>query len=317
MSLEHTIERLEVALAQGRLAGCLAAADPVALGPQLDALYHGLLQVPAPGTAAARRPWVRLALARYREALAPPRRTFVAEPAPGGLTVQGQPLTEDQALRARAWGVAFEGESSLRDRLLVQAERAARARLYQDLRGVPLIAAAVPEPPEALGEDGLGAALERLVCDALATRWSTRAAPLVEDVLQATDLRVRVPGGPNQGVRVQVAAALEGPRHAKKAAQAARAGVVLLSPLTLAEAVDQHPAAARRYPGSLPSRARLIRDALTTAIKRATADARGPVAQLPQELIEVMAAVVEAGAGLRGRHRLRWPALGERPPTTA
>lgn len=315
MSLLATIERLEAALAQGRLAACLASANSAVIGPEIDGVYHGLLSLPDPGAPAARRPWVRLALGRYQAAMAPPRRTFVATPHPSGISADGLVLSEAQALRARPWGIAFDGEPALRDRLLVQAAQAARARLYQDLRGVTLIALALPEPPESLGDDALGAALERLVEDALATRWTTRAAPLAEDVLQATDLRVKAPGGPKRGVRVQVTAALAGARHAKKAAQATRAGAVLVSPETLAAACEGH-GAARRYPGPQPVRARLIRDALTGAVKRATADPRGPSAQLPQELIDVMAAVVSAGAALRGRHRLRWPPLATRPAPT-
>ncbi len=312
MTLPEAVRRLERALAQGTLAAHLARLDPALLGPEIDGVYHGLLGIEA-GRPSARRPWVELALGRFEAALAPPRRHFTVEPVGDALQViDGPRLTYAEAGRARAWGVGLHGPSDVRDQLLVQAAQAARARLYADLRGIPLIAAAMAEPPT-LSDDPVGPAVERLVHDALAIQWAVRWAPLHEDVLAATDLRALVPGGPKRGVRVQVAAALPGARTAQKARQVERAGAVLVSPATLAEASVDDPAASRLFGGPLAVRARLIRDALTTAIKRATADPRGPVAALPPELVALMGAVVYAGRAARSTRRQRLPPLGARP----
>jgi hypothetical protein len=292
-----TVRALEAALAQGGLAEALAQTPPEAVGEPIDAVYHGLLNIDA-GSAAARAPWVGRALATYASALVPARRAFE----PGAVPLEA-------AVRARAWGVG--AGAAVEQAAMAHAYR----RLYEDLRGVSTIAAALLDPP-VLSTDALGEALERLMHDVLAGAWPTRFAPLLEDVLEQTDLRARVPGASKRGVRVQVAATLPGPRHVRKAARARRAGVVLLSPATLAAQVPAVPGAAAQLPAGGPTVwARALRDQLTGLIARPVAWAGGPAAGASPVLVALVLAVVQEGApGARGpKRRRRTGPLGARP----
>lgn len=287
-SLPEQARGLERALAEGRLAAALAEPE-AGLDPRLAAVYRGLA-LTEPGSPEARAPWVAQALRAHAEALGPVRRAFGAV----ALPVEAQ-------VRARAWGAGFTPAVE------AAAQAAADARLVTDLRGVSTIATAHHGVP-AFSDDRLGAALERLMHDVLALRWPTRFAPLLEDALEQTDLRVKVPGHSKRGVRVQVGASLPGARHARKLARAKRAGVVLLSPATLAQGVERVPgAAALLPPGGLAVQARAIRDQLTQAIARPVAEPGGPAARLPAPIHGLVAWVVVGGApkarGPKRRHR--------------
>ena len=117
-----------------------------------------------------------------------------------------------------------------------------------------------------------------------------------------------------RGVRVQVAATLPGPQHDRKAARARRAGVVLLSPGTMAAVVASSGAQQTLPPGGPTVWARILRDQLTGVIKRPVAWAGGPASGLPETTLGLIWAVVSRGApSARGPKRRRRPGpLGQR-----
>jgi hypothetical protein len=308
----EAIRAAERALSLPQPAEALAQLGEAALGAHLYALYLSVLLEETPALPAARASWVGRLLQRWNDDTRPPRRVFEAEVLAAEVRPQGHPpLSRAEALSARAWGIGF-GQGGVPD-LELEAEhrRAQEISLARDLRGVGAVARALGAP-RALNPEGEGRDLERLVADCLALRWRVDAAPLIEDVLEQTDLRVRVPGASKRGVRVQVAATIQaagaGDRHDRKAARAQQGGVVLVSPLTLAAAVPTVPGAAAALPAGGPAvLSRALRDRLFAAMARATAQPRGPLAQLAPALVNLVCAVVLAGSaqasGPARRHR--------------
>lgn len=308
----EAVRAAERCLALPRTSEAPPALEVAALGSHLSALYLSIFKEKSPSLPEARAPWVHRLLQRWLADTAPPRRVFSAGVTAESVQPEGQAsLSRAEALRARAWGLGFGSAGTAEPGLEADHLRAQEIALARDLRCVGAVARALGGP-RTLSPEGEGRELERLVADCLATRWRVDAAPLVEDVLEQTDLRVRVPGASKRGVRVQVAATIEAAgaagRHAQKAARAQAGGVVLVSPLTLAAAAGQVPGVRALLPAGGPAvLSRALRDRLFAAIGRATAAPRGPVAQLPAPLIALVCAVVEAGAsqatGPARRHR--------------
>jgi hypothetical protein len=149
-----------------------------------------------------------------------------------------------------------------------------------------------------------GRELEHLVHDALVLAGHTvRRASLEEDVREATDLRVKIPGGPSRGQRLQVTWTTRPERLALKGGRSRsgrRARVV--SPLALAERLLDGPA--KRYetvldlldarPLGAEQLAGHLRDALAATVAAATEDPRGPAGLLPEPILEL---VVESATG--------------------
>ena len=310
----EAVRAAERALSAAEPAVALQALGAEALGGHLLEFYLAVSQEKSPGSPAARAPWVERLLQRWLADTGAPRRVFEATVGATAVQVPGHPaLSMAEALRARAWGLGFGAGAVPDPHLEAEHRRAQEIALARDLRGVGAVARALGGP-RALSPEGEGRGLERLVADCLATRWRVDAAPLIEDVLEQTDLRVRVPGASKRGVRVQVAATIEAAgaagRHASKAARAQAGGVVLVSPLTLAAAVDAEPGARALLPAGGPAvLSRALRDRLFAAIGRATAHPRGPVGHLPAPLVNLVCAVVLAGAsqaqGPARRHRAK------------
>ena len=151
-------------------------------------------------------------LENFFEFLAPPRKRFPASLAPGGkIHSGGVEIPEPVGLSARFWGVGYEFEELAHSHSYSQALlRESVRRLTSDLDGVRKLETWLAEKEGFRGELPIGGTrpgreLERLFLDVLLLEGQrVRPATLEEDVREATDLRLRVEGGPSRGIRIQV-----------------------------------------------------------------------------------------------------------------
>lgn len=220
---------------------------------------------------------------------------------PGGPAVA---LRVDQAIAAHFWGIRFAFEDPEAAEGFARAVmRHTVARLAQDLAGVHKVLLRFD------GRDvGDGLVLlpapkhrrfEHLMLDILnedAPR--ARFAPLVEDFLEKTDLRVRYPGlGRPHGGRVQVTQISRADLHGEKLAAIRRvAELVILSPLALAESLlppDEPIGAALgdalgmhwpAPPASVEELAGHLRACLLDAVHAPLSSPLGPLAVVPAPL---------------------------------
>lgn len=153
----------------------------------------------------------------------------------------------DQMLAARFWGLGFQFDDvETTNEVAREVARSTAARLGRDLRHLQkvllrfrpsdpsLVVRMVPRPEER--------GFEQLMLDVLnEERACARAAPLSEDFLEKTDLRVRYPGlARKRGGRVQVTQITDPALHRGKLDKIRWLDqFVVLSPLTLARFVDQ------------------------------------------------------------------------------
>ena len=153
----------------------------------------------------------------------------------------------DQVISARFWGIGFNFDDvdvTNEVARLIAARTA--ARLARDLRHLRKVLCRfrptedvqhlrlVPKPEER--------GFEQLMLDILnEERRCARPAPLSEDFLEKTDLRVRYPGlDRRRGGRVQVTQITDVDRHAEKTAKIRRLEqFTILSPLTLARFINR------------------------------------------------------------------------------
>jgi hypothetical protein len=155
-------------------------------------------------------------------------------------------LRLDQMLNARFWRIGFTFETSdLRDEFAQRVVRAATNRLASDLFGLQKILERFkPTSPDAelkIVPHPKDKRFEHLILDILNEDFRhASSAPLLEDFLEKTDLRVNYPGlSRRRGGRVQVTSIIAPELHkAKLDAIRSSEEFVFLSPLSLAQFVN-------------------------------------------------------------------------------
>jgi hypothetical protein len=257
--ISESIVELEDAFKQGKLTTQLTSGCEKVLGPELHSHYAKLVgKLPGP-LQHLREEAVRSLLAQLETDLIPSQIAH-AEPryeADGSMRESGPfqiadanfdgvsttTLRVDQMLDVRFWGIGFKFEKpedgDFFDRRRV---RTSARRLASDLRDLEKVL--VRLRPETLGESfqilSGNERFERLILDILnEDAPHARLAPLIEDVLEKTDLRVQYPRlNRRQGARVQITSMIDPELHERKIGSIKRVEeLVFLSPLSLAEFV--------------------------------------------------------------------------------
>lgn len=231
----------------------LAQSEPGRLAELRAETVHGLLDQAREEIFDIRR-WCDARVVLMETAPPPPVPGVIGEEVPSirlvGARIGGgqeEYLRLDQVIAARFWGIGFhfaEVEVTNHVARLIAARTA--ARLARDLRhlskvlarfhpadghGMPRI---VPKPEER--------GFEQLMLDILnEERRCARPAPLSEDFLEKTDLRVRYPGlDRRRGGRVQVTQITDVDRHREKVEKIRKLDqFTILSPLALARFINR------------------------------------------------------------------------------
>lgn len=344
------ILELEAAWEERRLDLALASDElPALLGPDTVEAYRRLARDGRPTFADFRRTSIHALLDQTKHLLAPPVQVFAARlrppvviASPGSeIEVAGPAgpakLRFDQARAATFWGIGFDfDDPAAGQRLASRLLRHTLQRLGSDLHGLHAIMRwlgrrHVVELPHIVPDIG-GRRFEQLMLDILneLTRTAHRA-PLFEDFLQKTDLRVHVPGLQRpRGARVQVTQTIHTAQHDEKLARIRNVNeFVILSPRSLALALGDEQGARllvgpdrdhfwdclASRPASVEELASALKAIFLDAIRRATDDPRGPAAAVPQPVrLLVQSFVVREAyrttAELRRREvqQGRWPA---------
>jgi hypothetical protein len=234
-----------------------------------------------------------------------------------------------QVAAVRAWGIGFEFDDpevanaaaqtlvdltlhrvavDLRD--LVDIERWLRRRTARASSGA---ATAALEELVHIVPDAGGRLFEQLILDLLnEEQLVARRAPLREDFIEKTDLRVHVPRlNRRRGARVQVTQTIFQNRLEQKLARIPRVNeFVILSPRSLAEALDREAgtellspadlelfwAMFPRPPIDIEEMARGLKQILAAAMAQPITDPRGPLALVPEPLRRLVRSFVATEA---------------------
>jgi hypothetical protein len=250
-------------------------------------------------------------------------------------------LTIAQVAAVRAWGIGFEfDDPAVADQVAQMFVDLTLHRVAVDLRDLEDIERWLrrrrsprPAPAEAelihIVPDAGGRLFEQLMLDLLNEEALTaRRAPLREDFIEKTDLRVHMPGlRRRRGARVQVTQTTLQDRLEQKLARIPRVNeFVILSPRSLADALDHEagtellsPADLAQFwamfpqpPIDIEEMARGIKVLLASAMVRSTDDPRGPIARVPVPLRRLVRSFVASEAyrttsELRARERRDGP----------
>lgn len=224
-------------------------------------------------------------------------------------------LRIDQVVAVRFWGIGFVfDDQETTNEIAREVARQTASRLGRDLRHLQKVLLRFrPDDPTAVTrmvprpeERGF----EQLMLDILnEERPCARAAPLSEDFLEKTDLRVRFPGlERKRGGRVQVTQITDEVMHRDKLQRIRHVNqFVVLSPLTLARFVNgelhRAPNETRALehfdldafwhclpdlPSDVPSLAAMIKRLFLSAVRRPHDSPRGPLANVPWALRNVL-----------------------------
>jgi hypothetical protein len=235
-----------------------------------------------------------------------------------------------QVAAVRAWGIGFEFDDpevanaaaqtlvdltlhrvavDLRD--LVDIERWLRRRTKAGAAGAATTA--VSEELVHIVPDASGRLFEQLILDLLnEEQLVARRAPLREDFIEKTDLRVHVPRlNRRRGARVQVTQTIFQNRLEQKLARIRRVNeFVILSPRSLAQALDREAgtellspadlelfwAMFPRPPIDIEEMARDLKQILAAAMAQPLTDPRGPLALVPEPLRRLVRSFVATEA---------------------
>lgn len=318
------VRALETALARRSLEHTLADRRlHDAVGPSIVAAYGAIAAEPDLYLGPPRERTVDQLLEQVVARLAPPVRTYPARlvgkgsqtgPLRGGVRVvvsdpAGVSLRLDQAIGARFWGIGFQwDDAAAGDRLALATLRTVADGMAADLRHAtrihnrnhedPRFPDLIPPLPQRR--------YERLMHDILDEHHAVGTpATLEEDYLQKTDLHVRFerPNHSPTRARVQVTALTSLAMHEAKLARIYyRENYVILSPVALADFLEEELHGRRRFHAPLPDEllaalraefgapmhfAELV-DAVASrfraALARPAEDPRGPLAQVPEVL---------------------------------
>ena len=249
--------------------------------------------------------------------LVSPLRAIAVETSAGSVRL---PIAQVAAVRA--WGIGFEfDEPAVADQVAQTLVDLTLHRVSVDLRDLVDIerwlrrrkGASAPAELVHIVPDAGGRLFEQLMLDLLNEEQLTaRRAPLREDFIEKTDLRVHVPRlNRRRGARVQVTQTTFQDRLEQKLARIPRVNeFVILSPRSLADALDREDgtewlssveleqfwAMFPRPPIDLEEMAQGLRQLFAAAMAQPTADPRGPLAQVPAPLRRLTRAFVAAEA---------------------
>jgi hypothetical protein len=271
----ETIPELEAALINGTLEERLE--DPAVeevIGRALVARYRELAKEKLKHDAAFRSSWTRVFVQAFQLSLQTPKKLFpagaiytkkkkkkerlwsIADATPPELCVrhyQGEVnLRPDQVVAARHWGIWFEFEHDLLGRAYAAyLIRSALSRLESNISNLWNIEATFLagfsklSPHARWGHADFGGRFEHLMLDILnELALHSRFAPLAEDVLERTDLRVTYPSVQRKGGgRIQVSLVAKPELHQKKV-EALYLGdeLIFLTPFDLATFAVSPPA---------------------------------------------------------------------------
>ncbi len=231
-------------------------------------------------------------------------------------------LRIDQTIAVRAWGIGFDfDDPPAADAVATMLARLAIHRVAMDLHGLEDIERWLKRHPEAeaaseaihIVPDILGRRFEQLMLDILNEHQPiARRAPLVEDFIEKTDLRVQVPDlNRRRGARIQVTQTTFPERLEQKLSRIRNVKeFIILSPRSLADALDHEEGMELLSPSALDhfwscfSRPPMTVEELAGGIKRifrkamdrADEDPRGPLAFVPESLRQLVVAYVTAEA---------------------
>ena len=209
----------------------------------------------------------------------------------------GLVLRPDQALSARYWGIGFNLDSDENNYLLEDYVFGSSVnRLVQMLRDLELVESQFLrthyENAHILPSRG-GADFEQLLIDVINEHgFKARHAPLAEDLLEKTDLRVRVGGvHRKRGARVQVTTMIDPLLYQSKLAAIDRLEeIVVLSPASIARFVNDTGMAL------LKEQATRIRESLFAALERRHKSPMGPFVSVPEDLRSAIREFIELDA---------------------
>jgi hypothetical protein len=231
---------------------------------------------------------------------------------PGGLV-----LRRDQARSARYWGIGFDlnsdGNNNLLEEYLLQSSVCELVSMLRDLEIVePQFRMKKYESSHIL-PSGRAADFEQLLIDILNEHGlKARHAPLVEDLLEKTDVRVHLESvHRRRGARVQVTAASDPLAYQSKLAMINRLEeIIILSPASIARFASDTgkevgvSTSHRSATALLNEQAIAIRDSLFAALNRRQKSPLGPLASVPNDLRTVIREFIELEA-IRSTDALR------------
>jgi hypothetical protein len=326
-SLSKLVSRLEEARASGTLGSVLDQAEEGGLNGGIVALYRKFSYQPFLKSR-FRTEHVR---AIIQEAMWPLRKAGIVLPARLGkhqavnrntgalewiitqLESGGLVLRPDQVRSASYWGIGFDLDSDENNYLLEEyLFDSSVKRLVLMLRDLELV-----EPhfrrthyeADHILPSRRGADFEQLLIDVLNEHDLTaHHAPLVEDLLEKTDLRVHVPGvHRKQGVRVQVTATIDPLLYQSKLATIHRLEeIVVLSPASITRFVNDTGKELLHDSGTaiLNEQAMKIQASLFAALKHRYKSPLGPLVSVPENLRKVIRQFIEL-EGARSTDALR------------
>jgi hypothetical protein len=325
-TLRATVLELEDAWTAGRLGARLADPGlPERIGPDLLACY---VELSARSTAVdpdLRRATVLALLRQLSDEVFSVERWGVVHGSVAGTagtlpTVlgDGPPVEQrlDQIGARRFWGLGFvhEDDVDATDQLARRCVRRGIKRFARDLRDLAGMLRRPPENGAIHIPSHHDRRFEQLMLDILVEdQPRAQTARLVEDFCQKTDLRVHYAGLARQrGARVQIKSTACPVLHAERLASIRRRDtLVILSPVTLAEFIDEQqragiparvlsPAAMREFwralpgePAAIDELAFAIRAELFRALEVRCEDPRGPMALVAPALRLVIRVFVE------------------------
>ncbi|HWN80491.1 MAG TPA: hypothetical protein VNM87_00200, partial [Candidatus Udaeobacter sp.] len=249
--------------------------------------------------------------------LTSPLRAIAVETAAGPLR-----LEIAQVAAVRAWGIGFEFEApEVADQVAQTLVGLTLHRVAVDLRDLVDIErwlrrrTAAETPPEYVHivPDAGGRLFEQLMLDLLnEEEIVARRAPLREDFIEKTDLRVHAPRlNRRRGARVQVTQTTYQDRLEQKLARIPRVNeFIILSPRSVAAALDREsgtellsPAHLEQFwamfprpPIDVEELAQGVRRIFLTAMSDPITDPRGPLVRVPEPLRQLTRAFVAAEA---------------------
>lgn len=168
------------------------------------------------------------------------QRRFPLEREGATYTVEGQRIRVDQIVAARNWGIGWEGDPIVIDAIERHVYRSLVHRFVAHIRDCERILTRRDYDPDRM-PGLLPNPLEALIRDILNEEFSVaNLAPMDEDFLEKTDLRIRYPElVRKRGARVQVGWATDLVSFEKKANQLKlRDEYVFVTPITIAEWVE-------------------------------------------------------------------------------
>jgi hypothetical protein len=271
--MAEAIRQIETALVAGSIQEVLS--DPgvfEVIGPTLAERYRKIAGYKVHHDATFRRNWIERFLAVFQSFLREPERRFPARstlaspfqqladghlrPSPIGVRHRDEivVLRQDQVVSARRWGIWFNFDDELLERAyneyVVQAahqELSSNIQSLWNLEATYLSGRSRLERNPGWNFGHRGDFFEHLVIDVLnESAPIARHAPLAEDILERTDLRVTFPSLDRQnGARVQVSITADSMQQTRKIRDWFLPDeIIVLTPVELARKALCHPQSA-------------------------------------------------------------------------